>query len=142
MAKSWAPRGQETSKRTPLAAHVLLIIARASNTGSAVHWGRVGAALGLSVPGQPDVASLTPSGSPAVPHNPVIALSRVGAVANKLHSVVESNVAVIGASREDSRAVSTPAGSVHSNTERTNLSKMGHNGILVIGSKSVVASDP
>jgi len=55
--------------------------------------------------------------------------------------VVESNVAVISASRVDSRAVSTPAGSVHSDTKRTNLSKMGHNGILVIGGKSVVASD-
>merc|ERR1712037_912823 len=136
-----AKRPRDIEEDATLAAHVLLIIAGASNTGSAVHWGRVGAALGLSVPGQSDVATLAPAGSPAVPHNPVIALGSVSAVANKLHSVVESNVAVIGTSRVNSRAVSTPSGSVHSDTKRTNLSKMGHNGILVIGGKSVVASD-
>merc|ERR1711971_238306 len=134
-------RPRDVEEDTTLAAHVLLIIAGFSNTGSAVHWGRVSAALSLSVPGQPDVATLAPSGSPAVPHNPVVALSSVGAVADKLHGVVKSNVAVIGTPREDTRAVSTPGRSIHSDTERSNLSKMGHDGILVVGGKSVVASD-
>merc|ERR1719180_616628 len=101
-------RPRDVEEDTTLAAHVLLIIARSSNTGSAVHWGRVSAALGLRVPGQPDVATLAPSGSPAVPHDPVIALSSISAVANQLHGMVKSNVAVIGTPREDTRAVSTP----------------------------------
>merc|ERR1719370_1928909 len=110
-------RPGDVEEDTALAAHVLLIIAGSSNTGSAIHWGRVSTTLGLSVPGQSDVATLAPSGSPAVPHNPVIALSSVSAVPNQLHGVVKSNVAVIGAPRVDTRAVSTPARSIHSDTE-------------------------
>ena len=59
------------------------VVARPSLTdvtcGGAV---RPTARTGLSQ--QPDVALLAPGGAPAVPHNPVIALGSVSAVANKL----------------------------------------------------------
>merc|ERR1712228_5549 len=102
-------RPRDIEEDTTLATHVLLIVAGASHTRRPVHWGRVSSALGLCIPGKPDVAALSPAGSPAVPHNPVISLSLVSAVPNQLHGVVESNVAVISASRVDTRAVSPPA---------------------------------
>merc|ERR1712012_870794 len=120
---------------------MLLIVARSSNTSCSVHWGGVSAALGLSVPGQPDVATLSPPGAPAVPHNPVVALGLVGAVADQLDSVVESNVTVIGAARVDSRAVPSPSRGVHGNSKRADLSKVGHDGLLVVGGERVVAGD-
>ena len=79
-----SPKRPRDVKEDPtLATHVLLIVARASHTSSAVHWGRVSSALrlslpcdvdddwcwkivlnefhlGLSIPGKPDVATLSP----------------------------------------------------------------------------------
>ena len=77
-------RPRDIEEDTTLATHVLLIVAGASHTGSAVHWGRVSSALrlslrcdvdddwcwkivlnefhlGLSIPGKPDVAALSPA---------------------------------------------------------------------------------
>ena len=39
----------DVKENATLAAHVLLIVAGASHTGSAVHWGRVSSALRLSL---------------------------------------------------------------------------------------------
>merc|ERR1719244_1241032 len=55
--------------------------------------------------------------------------------------MVESNVAVIGTTRVDSRAVSSPSRGVHGNSKRADLSKVGHDGLLVVGGKRVVAGD-
>ena len=74
----------------------------------AVHGGGVSTALGLSVPPEPDVAILAPARTPAVPHNPVVAV-RVGAVAHKLDSVVESDVGGVLAAVIDTAVVSSPA---------------------------------
>ena len=78
-------RPRDVKENTTLATHVLLIVAGASHTRRPVHWGRVSSALrlslrcdvdddwcwkiiimlngfhlGLSIPGKPDVAALSP----------------------------------------------------------------------------------
>merc|ERR1719507_139011 len=78
-----------------LAAHVLLIIAGSAHTGGAVHGGGVCAALGGGIPGQPDVATLTPPCAPGVTDDPVVPVGGVGSVAHQLHRVVQGDVAVV-----------------------------------------------
>ena len=56
----------DVEENTALAADVLLVRARSSRAGSAVHRGGVSAALGGGVSPQPDVPALAPSLSPSV----------------------------------------------------------------------------
>merc|ERR1719209_2586804 len=139
MSSKWVGHIKEDAT---LSAHMLLVIARSSNTGGPVHGCRVCAALcsGLSL--EPDVATLAPARSPAVPHNPEVTLCLVSAVTNQLDCMVQGNVVVKATPSVDASSISSPATGVHSHGKGSVLGKVGHHGILVIGGQGVVASNP
>ena len=62
----------------------------------------------LKLVGQPDVTILSPGLSPAVPDEPVVnnaGGAEVGSISNQLDSVVQLDVLVVWAAREDSTVV-------------------------------------
>merc|ERR1712055_332182 len=124
-----------------LSTNMLFIIAWSSNTSCAVHGCGVSTTLwgGLSL--EPDIATLAPARPPAVPHNPVVALSLICSVSNKLHCVVQGNVGVEGAAIVDTTSISSPSTSVHGNSKGSLLCKVGHDCFLVVGGHGVVSSD-
>ena len=73
-----------------------MVAAGSANAGCAHQRGGVVPTPGLLVPLQPDVAVLAPIRSPAVPGQPVVALSLVSAVADQLDDVGDSDILVVG----------------------------------------------
>merc|ERR1712001_467070 len=60
-------------------------------------------------------------------------------VSDQLDGMVQSNVGVVAAAIVDAATVSPPARGVDSHGERSDLSQMSHDGVLVVGSQGVVA---
>merc|ERR1719249_646086 len=124
-----------------MAAYVLFIIARSSNTSSSIHRTRISSTLSSALPLKSDVSILSPARAPAVPNNPVVSLRSISAVTNKLDSVVQGNIRVKVTSIIDSATIRTPSTGIDSKSKRSNLSQVSHDSILVIGCKGVVTSD-
>merc|ERR1712228_163093 len=120
---------------------MLFIIARTSNTSCSIHRARISSTLSSALSLKPDVSILSPARAPAVSDNPVVSLSSISAITNKLDSVVQSNIRVKVTSIIDSTTVRSPSTSIDSNSKRSILSQVSHDSILVIGCKGVVTSD-
>merc|ERR1719376_1082180 len=104
----------------------------------------VHATLRVGLPKDPDVTVLSPGLSPAVPDEPVVnnaGWAEVGPVSDELDGVVELDVLVVRAAREDSAVVVLEGVGSHRDAKGADIGKVGHNGILVIGGQVVVASD-
>ena len=127
-------------ENSALSAHILLVGSRASNTRGSVHGGRVNAALGLGLPLQLNVATLTPGGAPAVPDQPVVALGGVCSVSDQLDGVVQADVLVEGAACEHAAPVGAPAPCINCNGQGANVGQVIHGGGLVVR-HGVVAGD-
>merc|ERR1719175_602644 len=97
-----------------------------------------------SLPKNPDVTILSPGLSPAVPDEPVVnnaGGAEVRAVSDQLDGVVQLDVLVVRAAGEHSTVVILEGVCSHRDGKRSNISKVGHDGILVIGRQVVVAGD-
>ena len=69
-------------------------------------------------------------GSPAVSDNPVVTLSWISTITNHLNSMIQTDVIREAASIKDTARVEAPGGGINSNSQRTNISKVSHGGIL------------
>jgi len=120
MSTQWVGCFKEHSTH---ATHMQLIIARSSLAHMPACF-VVSTTLGGGLPQHTDVAVLTPVGSPAVPHQPVVHSTRwteVCSVANQLHGMVKLDVLIIITSREDPAGVVLEGVCSHGNRKRSNL---------------------
>jgi hypothetical protein len=127
-------------ENTTLSTDMLFIIARSSNTSSTIHRSRVGSTLRSGLSLQTDVTILSPSGSPAVSDNPEVTLSSISTITNHLDSMIQTDVIREAAPVKDTARVEAPVGGIYSNSQRTNVSKVEHGGILIIR-HGVITSD-
>merc|ERR1711951_88458 len=89
-----------------------------------------------------DEAVLAPAFAPAVAHQPVVVHAqgaKVRSVSDQLDAVVDGDVLVEGAAGKDSAGVGVPHRRVHGDRQRSNLGQMGHDGVMIVGGKRVVA---
>merc|ERR1719458_820928 len=109
------------------------------NTAAAVQGRRVNGALRGRLSAQPDVATLTPRGSPRVLDQPKVALGWVSSISDKGDGMVHHHVAVVVASVEDTTVVGAPVRGGHRGGEGALSGEMVHlSGSIVVG-KSVEA---
>ena len=66
--------------------------------------------------------------------------TELSAVPHQLYPVVDGDVLIKAAAIEDSTLVSSPGGGVSCDSERSNLSNVVHDGVLVIGVERVVST--
>merc|ERR1719410_2292728 len=85
---------------------------------------------------------LVPARSPAVPHDPVVALGGVRAVPDQLHGVVDGDVGGVRAALKHAAAVGAPGAGVYGHGEGPDLGQVLHHLVLVVGGEDLVAGEP